>query len=42
MIDELGYLTMDSLGATLSFRLVSARYTRGSIILTSNKRTLAV
>jgi DNA replication protein DnaC len=37
IIDELGYLTMDSLEATLFFQLVSARYTRGSIILTSNK-----
>lgn len=37
IVDELGYLAMDSLEATLFFQLVSARYTRGSIILTSNK-----
>jgi len=37
VVDELGYLAMDSLEATLFFQLVSARYTRGSIILTSNK-----
>ena len=28
---------MDELGATIFFQLVSARYERGSIILTSNK-----
>jgi len=37
IVDELGYLAMDSVEATLFFQLVSARYTRGSIILTSNK-----
>lgn len=37
IIGELGHLTMDSLEATLFFQLISARYTRGSIILTSNK-----
>lgn len=37
IIDELGYLALDSLEATLFFPLVSARYTRGSIILTANK-----
>jgi len=37
IVDELGYLSMDSVEATLFFQLVSARYTRGSIILTSNK-----
>jgi len=37
IVDELGYLAMDTLEATLFFQLVSARYTRGSIILTSNK-----
>src|ERR1700735_1167918 len=29
--------TLDGLGATIFFQLVSARYERGSIILTSNK-----
>jgi len=37
IIDEMGYLPLDTLGATLLFQLVSARYERGSIILTSNK-----
>ena len=37
IIDEMGYLPLDDLGATLFFQLVSARYERGSIILTSNK-----
>ena len=36
-IDEMGYLPLDDLGATIFFQLVSARYERGSIILTSNK-----
>ena len=36
-IDEMGYLPMDELGATIFFQLVSARYERGSIILSSNK-----
>jgi DNA replication protein DnaC len=37
IVDEIGYLPMDSLAATLFFQMVSARYERGSIILTSNK-----
>lgn len=37
VIDEMGYLPLDELGATIFFQLVSARYERGSIILTSNK-----
>lgn len=37
LIDEVGYLPMSSLEATLFFQLVSSRYERGSIILTSNK-----
>ncbi|NWF83569.1 MAG: ATP-binding protein [Bryobacteraceae bacterium] len=37
VIDEMGYLPMDELGATIFFQLVSARYERASIILTSNK-----
>jgi IstB-like ATP binding protein len=37
VIDEVGYLPLDDLGATIFFQLVSARYERGSIILTSNK-----
>jgi DNA replication protein DnaC len=37
VIDEMGYLPLDEVGATLFFQLVSARYERGSILLTSNK-----
>lgn len=37
IIDEMGYLPMGELGGTLFFQLVSARYERSSIILTSNK-----
>jgi len=37
VIDEMGYLPLEDLGATIFFQLVSARYERGSIILTSNK-----
>ncbi len=37
VIDEMGYLPFDETGATIFFQLVSARYERGSIILTSNK-----
>jgi IstB-like ATP binding protein len=33
----MGYLPLDETGATIFFQLVSARYERGSIILTSNK-----
>ncbi len=37
IIDEMGYLPMDDAVATIFFQLVSARYERGSIVLTSNK-----
>jgi DNA replication protein DnaC len=37
IVDEVGYLPLDELGATIFFQLVSARYERGSIVLTSNK-----
>jgi DNA replication protein DnaC len=37
IIDEMRCLPLDELGATIFFQLVSARYERGSIILTSNK-----
>jgi DNA replication protein DnaC len=37
IIDEMGYLPLDELGAMIFFQLTSARYERGSIILTSNK-----
>src|SRR5499425_1746936 len=35
IIDEMGYLPLDDMGATIFFQLVSARYERGSIIATS-------
>lgn len=37
IIDEMGYLPLDELGASLFFQLVSRRYEKGSIIITSNK-----
>ncbi len=37
IIDEMGYLPLYEMGATIFFQLISARYERGSIILTSNK-----
>jgi hypothetical protein len=37
IIDEVGYLPLDDMGATVFFQSMSARYERGSIILTSNK-----
>lgn len=35
--DELGYLAVDQRGADLLFQVISQRYERGSIILTTNK-----
>ena len=37
ILDEIGYLSMDRVGAHLFFRLVSHRYEKGSTIFTSNK-----
>ena len=37
VVDEMGYLPLDEVGATLFFQLVTARYEKSSIILTSNK-----
>lgn len=37
VLDELGYLPMDKQRANLFFQLISRRYEKGSIILTSNK-----
>ena len=37
IIDEVGFRPLDRHEANLFFRLVSARYERGSIILTTNK-----
>lgn len=38
IVDEIGYLPIDRQGANLFFQLVSRRYERGSMILTSNQR----
>lgn len=37
IVDELGYLPLEKNGAHLFFQLVSRRYERGSILLTSNR-----
>jgi DNA replication protein DnaC len=36
VIDELGYLPMDKRGSDLLFQVISARYERGAIIITTN------
>jgi DNA replication protein DnaC len=38
IIDEIGYIPIDQHGAHLFFQLISRRYERGSIVLTSNQR----
>jgi len=37
LIDELGYLPIDKHGADLLFQVISGRYERGAIVLTTNK-----
>ena len=37
VLDELGYLPIDKFGADLLFQVISARYERGPIVLTTNK-----
>lgn len=37
LMDELGYLPIDKHGADLLFQVISGRYERGAIILTTNK-----
>jgi len=37
VLDELGYIPIDKHGADLLFQVISQRYERGSVILTSNK-----
>jgi DNA replication protein DnaC len=37
VMDELGYLPIDHRGADLLFQIISERYERGSIVLTTNK-----
>jgi DNA replication protein DnaC len=37
IIDEIGYLPLDKLQSNLLFQVISKRYERGSILMTSNK-----
>lgn len=37
IIDEIGYLPLDRQGANLMFQLISRRYERGSVMITSNQ-----
>ena len=37
ILDEIGYLPLDKAGADLLFQIISQRYERGSIIVTTNK-----
>lgn len=37
ILDELGYLPMDKAGADLLFQIISHRYERGSLIITTNR-----
>ena len=37
VLDELGYLPIDKTGADLLFQIISQRYERGSIVMTSNR-----
>ena len=37
IVDEIGYIPVDRLGANLFFQLISRRYERGPMILTSNQ-----
>ena len=37
LLDEIGYLPIDQHGADLLFQVISQRYERGSLILTTNK-----
>jgi len=37
IIDELGYLPIDKIGADLLFQIISQRYEQGSIVITTNR-----
>ncbi|MBI4708483.1 MAG: ATP-binding protein [Candidatus Omnitrophica bacterium] len=37
IVDEIGYLPIDNLGASLFFQFITSRYEKGAIILSSNK-----
>jgi DNA replication protein DnaC len=41
VVDEVGYIPFEAEAANLFFQLVSARYERASLIVTSNKRSAA-
>ena len=41
IVDEIGYLPIDRLGANLFFQLVSRRYEKGAILITSNQSLTA-
>lgn len=40
ILDEMGYLPLDQVATSFLFQLISKRYTKGSIIVTSNKSYL--
>jgi len=37
LVDELGYLPIDKRGADLLFQVISQRYERGAVVITSNR-----
>jgi len=37
VLDELGYLPIDKVGADLLFQIIAQRYERGSLIITTNR-----
>jgi len=37
ILDEIGFLPLDKVGADLLFQIISGRYERGSIVITTNK-----
>ena len=37
VLDELGYLPLDKVGADLLFQIISQRYERGALVITTNK-----
>jgi DNA replication protein DnaC len=37
ILDELGYLPIDKMGADLLFQVISLRYEQGAIVITSNR-----
>ncbi len=37
ILDELGYLPIDKIGADLLFQVISSRYEQGALIITTNR-----